>query len=193
MKKKAKRSKSRFRIRHLLLISLLLFLVYAFYQHQWIENNLYPIKYEEIITEQANLYDLDPYLISAVIWAESRYKETAVSRSGAIGLMQLMPETGQWVAGKMKIKDFKEEDLFDPETNIKLGTWLLNWLYQKYDGNVELTLSAYNAGAARVQGWLDDGIITEENVENIPYAETRSYVTIVLQAREHYVRLYILG
>ena len=152
----------------------------------------YPIVYSEIVKEAATASQVDPYLIYAVISQESGFNETAVSRAGAMGLMQIMPKTGRAEAEKLYINNFKQDALFVPHLNIKLGTNHLKGLIEEFNGNIAIALAAYNAGSSAVKSWLkkNGGSDTDEFVENIPYQETRRYVEQVLSICEIYKEFY---
>ncbi|MCL2407620.1 MAG: lytic transglycosylase domain-containing protein [Defluviitaleaceae bacterium] len=148
---------------------------------------LYPVRYTAIINEMAEKRDLPPELIFAVIRAESRFRRDAVSHAGAMGLMQLMPDTASWVAGLAGMNDFDIDDIKNPFINIYLGTWYLRWLIDRF-GNVDTALAAYNAGHNRVSGWLNN---TEHSADGvtlffIPFTETRNYVERVNNAKPVY-------
>src|SRR6185436_17156330 len=134
---------------------------------------------------------LDPYLVAAIIREESHYDPKAVSRVGAIGLMQIMPATAQNVAKKQGWPETGREELFDQDTNIRLGARYLGQLLQQFSGNVIHTVAAYNAGPQVVTAWAAKYGTPEpdEFVELIPYQETRQYVKRVLRSYREYRRL----
>ena len=152
----------------------------------WYIRLRYPLEYESIIRGHAENYDLEPALIAAVIYRESKFDPDAVSDSGAIGLMQLLPETAQGIAEYTGGSEFRVEDLTDPELNVRYGSFYLRRLLRKYGGDASLALAAYHAGQGNVDGWLERG-------EGIAFAETRGYVADVLELRERYRRGYGLG
>lgn len=153
---------------------------------------LYPMKHSELIAQYAAEYEIDPYLAAAVIWKESRFREDAVSGAGAMGLMQVMPETGQWICQKMGRDDYAQERLFEPEYNIRLGCWYLSYLDEKFVGDPVKILAGYNAGPNRVIGWLENPEYSSDgkSLEKIPFAETDNYVKKVQQSYEIYRILY---
>ncbi len=116
----------------------------------------YPLDYGGIVRRHAADNKLDAALVAAVIYEESRFRPRAVSRVGAIGLMQIQPVTGETIARKTGGTAFRDSDLFDPEINVRFGTWYLRQLIDKY-GDERLALAAYNAGESTVDGWLRDG------------------------------------
>lgn len=160
---------------------------------QWrAEENRHPLRYRSILEKYADEYSLDPALVASVIKCESSFVPDAVSYLGAKGLMQLMPETAQWVAGKFK-GGYTDADLFDPETNIKYGCWLLRYLTDRFGGDTAAIVAGYHAGGGRVSEWLADERYADGgtlNASAIPYGDTRQYVSKVLGAYEVYARHY---
>ena len=153
----------------------------------------YPLKYEAYITEYAEANGLDPYLVCGVIHTESHFDIEAESRVGAVGLMQIMPDTGEWIAKKMSIKDYSVAKLKDPETNIRMGCWYLKYLMDRFDGDMTLVLAGYNAGPNRVTQWLGDEKYSQDGkLTDIPYRETEEYVKKVENAKEMYKSYYTL-
>lgn len=177
-------------------VVVIVLIVAALFGGYWVYDQLtgknkYPLKYEELISAYADENGLDPYLVAAVIYVESGYDSQAVSRSGARGLMQIMPATGEWIAGKLKAEKFDEEKLFNPETNIQFGCWYLGFLKEKFDGNPQLMMAGYNAGHNRVAAWMDDDTVSDgQSLTNIPFEETDGYVKKVDKAYEKYKELY---
>jgi len=134
---------------------------------------------------------VDPYLVAAIIREESQYDRQAVSRVGAIGLMQVMPGTANNVAKRLGIPAVGRDDLFDQETNIQIGVHYVEQLLEQFSGNVALTIASYNAGPVVVGSWvaLHPGRSQDEFIELIPYQETRQYVKRVLRSYREYMRL----
>ena len=161
----------------------------------YVEKMLYPLEYQETILKYAEQYDQDPYFVAAIINTESSFDPESVSPDGAIGLMQIMPETGQWIADKIGMESFDESQLTDPEINIQMGCWYLNFLSEMFDGNIENIAASYNAGQNRVKDWLTDPEVSKdgENLHAIPYEETHNYVNKVKEAYEKYQELYDLS
>jgi soluble lytic murein transglycosylase len=143
---------------------------------------LYPLRYEHIIEGHARNYRLDATLLAAVIYQESKFDASAESESGAIGLMQLLPETAVGIAQRTGGSRFRVDDLYEPEINVRYGAWYLRHLMDKY-GDEELALAAYNAGQRNVDGWRSHG-------QGIQFAETRAYVERVEELRRIYARAY---
>jgi soluble lytic murein transglycosylase len=149
----------------------------------WYARLRYPLEYEHIVRGHASQYELDAALLAAVIYRESEFDADARSSSGAIGLMQLLPETAEGIAQLTGGSRFEVDDLYDPEINVRYGSFYLRRLLRKYDDE-RLALAAYNAGQANVDQWVAEGR-TE-----IPFPETREFVDNVLEAREIYARAY---
>ncbi|NPV81658.1 MAG: lytic transglycosylase domain-containing protein [Firmicutes bacterium] len=167
----------------ILLASLLLLsLFHLIRESRWFARWLYPIKYRTEIFHCSVEHNIDPFLISAIINVESRFYPLARSPRGARGLMQIMPETGLWVAQILEFEKFSPDTLYDPLVNIRIGSWYLSSLQREFNGELTVALAAYNAGHGIVREWLDKGIWdgTEEKLDNIPYQETRKYVRRVL-------------
>ena len=155
----------------------------------------YPQKYSAYVEEYAEQYELPTHLIYAVIRTESGFDSGAVSHAGAVGLMQLMPDTFRWLSDEMLGEHLADGMIRDPETNIRYGCYYLRRLYDRY-GNWNAALAAYNAGPTRVDRWLEDPSMVDENGVLLsecipdPYGETRRYVPSVLAAMEKYDTLY---
>ncbi len=149
---------------------------------QLYERVRYPLRYEEFVTGHAENYHLAPELLAAVIYQESKFDADARSASGAVGLMQLLPETGQGIADRTGGEEWRPEDLLNPELNIRYGAWYLRHLLDKY-GDEELALAAYNAGQANVDRWRERGV-------GIQFPETRHYVERVGELKRVYARAY---
>jgi soluble lytic murein transglycosylase len=141
-----------------------------------------PLRHDDIIRQQAAEKDLDPALIAAVIYAESRFAEGQTSTAGAIGLMQVTPATAEAIAAKSGGTAFQVSDLDDPEINIRYGTYHLRDLLDQYDGNLIAALAAYNAGSGNVDQWGGSAL----ELGDIRFDETRAYVEQVLEKRDQY-------
>ena len=169
------------------------FAVYFASQTDYVQKGwLYPYPYRETVEHYAHAYGVDSSLAAGVIHAESRFKSDAQSHRGAVGLMQLMPDTAEWIAGQMDEPRFSLTKLQEPETNIRYGIWYLASLQKEFDGNDILALAAYNAGRGNVQEWMAQYGWQQDfsSVESIPYAETREYVARVLKYQQKYKTLY---
>ncbi|WP_238886314.1 lytic transglycosylase domain-containing protein [Clostridium sp. YIM B02551] len=156
-----------------------------------IYNTLYPLKYKDYILKYSKENGLDPYLVMSVINTESKFNKDVASKKQAIGLMQLTEPTAEWIAKSMNDINFKSEDLFDPEKNIKMGCWYLKNLQEEF-GTTELVLAAYNAGRGNVSKWLNNSDISKDgkNLHNIPYGETDKYIKKVKVNYNIYKLLY---
>ncbi|HEY9751916.1 MAG TPA: transglycosylase SLT domain-containing protein [Coleofasciculaceae cyanobacterium] len=150
---------------------------------------LYPFPFLEPIEAWSQARQVNPLLVTALIRQESRFMPGIRSSAGAVGLMQVMPETGMWIAKHIQIKEYR---LDDPEDNIKLGTWYLDHTHQEFNGNSMLAIASYNAGPGAVSDWVTQKGITDPDqfVEQIPYKETRGYVKSVFANYWNYLRLY---
>lgn len=139
---------------------------------------LYPMGYKAEIKKYSKENDIDPFLVAAVINVESNYNKDAISPKGARGLMQIGPQTGLWAKEELDIENYSEDSLFDPQINIKIGTWYLNRLNYEFKGNLDNVLAAYNAGSGNVRKWLEDPDCSKDNssLYNIPFKETEDYV-----------------
>jgi soluble lytic murein transglycosylase len=147
-----------------------------------------PLRHEDIIRQQAADKRVDASLIAAVIYTESRFRNQT-SHAGATGLMQIMPETADYIARKSGGTQFTRADLATPQINISYGTWYLRYLLDKYNGNTILTLAAYNGGEGKVDEWRAVAAARGEKfrvASHVPFKETRDYVTRVLSARKEY-------
>jgi soluble lytic murein transglycosylase len=148
----------------------------------WWERLWYPLRYEQIVRGHARNYDLDPALLAAVIYQESKFKASARSSSGAIGLMQLLPDTAKGIALHTGGTAFRVDDLYDPEINVRYGAWYLRHLLEKY-GDERTALAAYNAGQDNVDRWRRSGL-------GIQFPETRAYVERVEDLKQIYRDAY---
>ena len=155
-------------------------------QPDWYLRTRYPLEYEHVIRAYAAQRDLDPALVAAVVYAESRFDPNVRSSAGAIGLMQILPETGEFIARSTGGTEFVEADLRDPDLNVRYGTWLLRHLLDRYDGDVETALAAYHAGPTNVDEWRRNG-------GGIAFPETQAYVDEVQRVAKIYRRAYGLG
>lgn len=141
---------------------------------------------QRIINESATREDISPHLIEAVMLTESKFNERAVSKAGAVGMMQLMPETAAWISEQSGLT---AEKLEEPDQNIPLGAWYLNFLLKTYHNNEILALAAYNAGRGNVDEWIKENRWEEgfSDIERIPFPETREFVKSVVTARDRLV------
>lgn len=151
---------------------------------------VYKLEYTEYVKKYAKEYDVDEYLIYAIIKAESNFNQDAVSHRDAKGLMQLMYSTAEDIAKRIDIK-INEENVLEPDININLGTKYISMLIQKYN-NINLALAAYNAGSGNVDGWIEKGTLKSDgsDIENVPFTETNNYVRKILRDYEIYKNIY---
>lgn len=152
----------------------------------------YPLQYTDIVAKEAAANHLDPAFVYSVIKTESNFNPNALSHAGAIGLMQLTPDTFEWVQTKLKSDTkFTNADLYTPEINIRYGCKLLSMLLNEYTQE-GTALSAYNAGRSKVNSWLKNQDISKDGatLDIIPYEETRNYVDAVLENYNNYKKLY---
>lgn len=156
------------------------------------KNFIYPFPYREKVEQHAAEYRVDKYLAVSVMKVESNFTEGAISRSGAVGLMQIMPETAEWIAYRLEEEKPTISDLHESGRNIKYGIWYLSDLEKEFYENDILALAAYNAGRGNVRKWMEQKEWGKNfsDIEAIPYLETRQYVKKVLACREKYNELY---
>lgn len=157
-----------------------------------IEKTMYPIKHVEYIKKYSNEFNLDPWLVTSVIWVESKFDNTATSNKDARGLMQVTPQTGKWAFEKLNLEDYDDEQLYDAETNIKIGCWYLDNLRGEFDGKLELIIAAYNGGSGNVTEWLKDDRYSDDGeiLKKIPFEETENYVEKVFNTYDKYKEIY---
>jgi soluble lytic murein transglycosylase len=194
----ARRPRRRRRLAALLLGLTLLALVgggwYEVHQAMppWYARLWYPLEYEEAIREEAGRQDLDPALVAAVINTESGFVPDSRSSEGAVGLMQLLPETAEFIASEPDRPSPAPDELDDPAVNIAYGARYLRYLADRY-GTVPLALAAYNGGETNLSAWLDRARARGDDLripQDIPFSETRAFVVRVLDATPIYRRSY---
>lgn len=179
-----------------IIIAILVVCLSAVYFYSWKDDVMrkfvYPLQYDYTVRQYAYEDQVDPALVAAVILVESKFNEGAASHRGAHGLMQIMPDTGKWIAEEMGLPDYTPDKLNDVQTNIQMGTWYLAYLLKEYDGNKVLALAAYNAGRGYVDEWVERYGWKKDfsEIEKIPFSETREYVKIVLLNEQQYKKLY---
>ncbi|MFZ4728235.1 MAG: transglycosylase SLT domain-containing protein [Pseudanabaena sp.] len=158
-------------------------------QHPAYIHSLYPFHYWDIISNWSRDRKLSPALVIGLMRQESRFEAQIRSRSGAIGLMQIMPDTGSWIASKKGVNSY---NLDRPEDNINFGTWYLDYTHSRFGDNTMLAIASYNAGPGAIGRWVESRGLgdPDEFVNNIPYDETRDYVSKVLGNYWNYLRLY---
>jgi len=146
-----------------------------------------PLKHEDIIRQQSAEKGLDPTLVAAVIYEESRFRDQT-SHAGARGLMQITPDTAKFIANDSGGTAFEQTDLATPQVNIAYGTYYLRYLLERYDGNETLAIAAYNAGETNVNRWIEEagGVEGFDASDDIPFPETRHYVENVRERKGEY-------
>lgn len=173
----------------LLLIGLLLM---GMRYHRAVGRMVFTMPYRDTILTYAGERQLDPNLVAAVIYVESGFKPGVISKKGARGLMQVMPETGDWAGQQIGLPKVTLESLMEAETNIEIGTWYLRYLLDRFNQDPVQTLAAYNAGLNRIKDWQGSGTWNGRlsGLQQIPYPETRKYVAKVLRMYKVYGYLY---
>lgn len=175
------------------ILVILLFLIFYVWNAKILLKVLNPIHYKEEIFRYSEENSLDPYLVVSIVRVESKFDKEAISSKGAMGLMQVYPKTAEWIAPKLGINNYKDEMLFDPEINIKIGCWYLAYLFDYFKGkDIKVVLAAYNAGIGNVERWLRDErySIDGKDLKEIPFDETRDYIEKVLRYYEIYKNIY---
>src|SRR3954453_22913200 len=160
--------------------------------HHAVREIALPLRHEDIIRQQARDKDLDPALIAAVIYTQSRFRDGQTSRAGAQGLMQITPGTARMIARKSGGTAFVVDDLGTPQVNIAYGAWYLRYLIGRYAGNESFALAAYNGGEGNVDRWIVAAQRRDQalTIDAIPFSETRTYVQRVQDAEREYRRSY---
>lgn len=153
---------------------------------------IYPYPYRATVERYAERYGVDSHLAAAVILSESHFQDDVHSHRGAVGLMQLMPDTAAWIAYQLDDEEYSLASLHEPDRNIRYGVWYLASLEDEFQGNDVLALAAYNAGRGNVQAWIEEEGWPHDfaDISKIPYNETRAYVARVLAAQRRYRELY---
>jgi soluble lytic murein transglycosylase len=156
-----------------------------------VEKHIYPLEYAEYVERYATQYGVPPEAVFALIKTESGFDSAAVSDVGAIGLTQLMPDTFRWLTDEILFDHLDDGMIYDPETNVRYGTYYLSRLYDQF-GSWKLAFAAYNAGPGRVIEWLEDDRYAdgEGGLKKIPITETRRHVKKSMDAMDVYERLY---
>ena len=163
----------------------------AIYRMEFTKAARYPVMYTGEIKAAAAENSIPAPYVAAVIMAESSYDPEAVSSVGARGLMQIMPETGEWIAGKFG-EECTPEALFDPNTSIRYGAWYLGFLMERYSGDMRCATAAYHAGQGTVDSWLADPAYSSDGVtlDKIGYESTDTYVNRVMKYYDYYTEAY---
>ena len=167
--------------------------IYAIFTSDWFQKKyMYPFLYQEAVYTYALEREIDPFLVASVIRTESKFMSEARSPKGALGLMQIMPETGRWIAEQLGEKEYMTADLTNPDINIRFGSWYLASLKKEFGGNEVLVLAAYNGGRGNVKQWIERYGWPQDfsDIQQIPFKETREYVEKVMYSKKRYIELY---
>ena len=185
-------SKKKWLIISLIIIILIFFLFGALKVQNIVLKKIYVKDYEEYVYKYSEKNNIDPFMTFAIIKVESKFNRNIKSSSGALGLMQLMESTAMEMANQLGEEVIVKESLYNPETNIKIGTTYYATLLKHYEENEQLALAAYNAGMGNVDNWIEEGIIEKDgsNIENIPYKETNNYVRKIMRDYKIYKSIY---
>ena len=167
------------------------YLLYEYLMHERALRN-YPVAYEDVIASCAEEFSLDPYLVISVMRCESSFDPAAVSNRGAIGLMQVMPDTGAWIAHKLDMDDtYVEALLYEPDVNVRFGCWYLKFLSGRFDGDYKKMIAGYNAGHGTVEKWMENPAYAQGDVlTTIPFESTAAYYDRVMTSYTMYKELY---
>ena len=163
--------------RTIFIIILIIFILISLYSCNYAAG-----RYAELIREYASKYDVKPSVVFAIADVESHFNPRAKSSAGAIGIMQIMPATGKWIANNLLLDDYQEDDLFKADTNIRFGTWYISYLFSVFEEEWQV-FAAYNAGEGAVKEWIKEKTFQKED---IPYPETANYVKKVERAQARY-------
>lgn len=153
---------------------------------------MYPLRFKDYVVKYSQQNEIDPYLVFAIIKAESSFNPKATSNKNAKGLMQITETTGKWGAEKLKMEGFFPEHLYDPEINIRIGSWYIKNLMREFDNDMKLAIAAYNGGSGNVTEWLKNSEYsrTGKSLDKIPFKETDRFVKRVINNFSVYKRLY---
>ncbi|GAK38725.1 lytic transglycosylase domain-containing protein [Paenibacillus urinalis] len=175
-----------------LLVLFIAFVLLLFLNTNWM-SWFYPIHYKEQIRTHSENYEVDPFLVASIIRVESNYKLSRESKKGAIGLMQLMPDTANWILETARLDNVTLDELkHEPDANIQMGTWYLDYLSDHFEGNPIAAIAAYNAGQGNVGSWIKEGKWDGhlDTIGEIPIGETRHYVQRVVYYYNQYKDIY---
>ena len=174
------------------LIVLIALGAWALFGRDRMDLSRYPMTYAPEIRAAAAEFSLDPAYVASVVLAESSFDAEAVSSAGAIGLMQIMPATGEWIAGKLEDEPFDVQRLYQPEVNLRYGCWYLRFLLDRYDGDMYTASTAYHQGQGRVDQWLEDPQYSQDGrtLTAISSAVTDTYVNRIMESYANYQELY---
>ncbi|MDD3146855.1 MAG: transglycosylase SLT domain-containing protein [Candidatus Riflebacteria bacterium] len=161
---------------------------------EWGWKALYPIVYEQAVRENSKRFGIDPFWILSIMREESHFKPDTLSRSNAMSLMQILPTTGKWIAGKLGEKGFHKDHLWKTDLNIRYGSWYLRYLADLFKGDLYLASASYNGGQGNIQRKVEAGpyagLPVLERLDRVPLPETRDYYKKVMGSHQNYTRLY---
>lgn len=153
---------------------------------------IFAVQYNQSVLKYSAQYNVDPYIIYSIMRVESKFNPYARSNKGALGLMQITPQTGEYIANMLNINNFDENTLYNPDLNIQFGTFYFSKLYNDYNFDIDCALAAYNGGSGNVAKWIvtDDEGKKHLDVDKIPFSETRNYIIRVKKIYSIYKFLY---
>lgn len=186
-----RKGKTALRVLTVMVVILLLISVAGLFAYDRFLRETHPLKYTAYVERYASEYGIQPTLVYAVIKTESGFRADAVSNVGARGLMQIMEDTFDWIKFRLGDEETEYYDMYDPETNIRYGCYLLGFLLDEF-GQTDVAMAAYHAGRGNVNDWLSDERYSSDGIhlDVIPIADTAHYVNKINKAMDNYVRLY---
>lgn len=186
-----RKGKTALHVLTVMVVILLLISVAGLFAYDRFLRETHPLKYTAYVERYASEYGIQPTLVYAVIKTESGFRADAVSNVGARGLMQIMEDTFDWIKFRLGDEETEYYDMYDPETNIRYGCYLLGFLLDEF-GQTDVAMAAYHAGRGNVNDWLSDERYSSDGIhlDVIPIADTAHYVNKINKAMDNYVRLY---
>ncbi len=186
-----RKGKTALHVLTVMVVILLLISVAGLFAYDRFLRETHPLKYTAYVERYASEYGIQPTLVYAVIKTESGFRADAVSNVGARGLMQIMEDTFDWIKFRLGDEETEYYDMYDPETNIRYGCYLLGFLLDEF-GQTDEAMAAYHAGRGNVNDWLSDERYSSDGIhlDVIPIADTAHYVNKINKAMDNYVRLY---
>ncbi len=181
------------KIIRMILIMFFIFLIVFIFNRiaKILARQYFKLENSKVIEHYSEIYDVDPYLVCAIIHTESKFKQYAVSSKGASGYMQLMEKTAEWGASEIGIDNYSFDKIFEADINIQIGVWYINSLSRQFK-NIDVVIASYNGGSGNVTKWLNDEkySLDNESLYEIPFEETKEYVERVNFAYKVYKTLY---
>lgn len=180
----------------------LFFIILLFYNTEKMGQLMYPIKFQQDIQSSAESFDISPFLIASIIRTESNYNTNTESKQSAVGLMQIMPDTADWIISRAGYSAQMKERMKEADVNIQMGTWYLDWLTNRFEeklhdnpsieDQIAIVAAAYNAGHNKINEWFDNDIWDGQynSIQEIPYGETRHYIKRVIYYYKKYDAFY---